>query len=239
MNGMNSIFMASPEKFLDKICVDNKAEQFRTDGLNAGDLVALNAAKHGAFDFATSNPNANIMSGTDGKVALRLVGPGHAVVKDTGIDAYWCPFLAGGANQIGWVDVPRRAPQYRFIFTAAMQGCCYVVTNSPASAQHFRVWHNQHPDTQLSWTTIHQSGATSVYSQLTYHQYGADLVNAFNILWRPPKGVWSYVSQSNLFVPSPPETGLWAKLKGTTLNYRPTITVKRSSKPILVLPAGV
>lgn len=235
---MNQIFMNDPASFLGRVCIDNRAEMFRTDGLNAMDMAALNNAKVGAFDFATGNPDVNIMLSTC--AAIRRVCPSHQVVRDTAIDAYWCPFHAGSPDTIGWVDVPRRAPLYRFIFTAAMQGCCYVVTNSPASPAHFRVWHNQHPDMAQSWATINASGATTVYSQLTYVDYGANMVNAFNILWRPPKGAWRYVSQSNLFVPSPPPTGLVARMTGTARNYRPVITVRRAaSKPILTLPAGV
>ena len=181
MNGMNRLFETDPVAFLSRICVDNKAEMFRTDGLNAADMQALNTAKHGTFDFDSPNSNVNVILAPSTGVAIRRIAA-VAPVNDVGINAYWCPFLAGAANQIGWVDVPRRAPQHRFIFTAAMQGCCYVVTNSPASPQHFRVWHNQHPDTALSWQSISASGATTVYSQLTYQQYGGSLVNAFNIL---------------------------------------------------------
>jgi hypothetical protein len=240
MNGMNQLFTNDPVSFLGRVCVDNKAEQFRTDGLNVADLLALNGAKSGSFDFDSADPNVNIMIATGRTVSIRRVCATHPVVKDTAIQAYWCPFLAGAANQIGWVDVPRRAPQHGFIFTAAMQGCCYVVTNSPASPQCFRVWHNQHPTETASWQTINASGATTVYSQLTYEQYGGDLVNAFNILWRPKGRAWCYVSQSNLFVPSPAPTGLIARMTGADRNYRPTIKLARDkSKPILNLPAGV
>lgn len=237
MNGMNQIFASKPAHWLERVCVDNRAEQFRTDGLNSADLQALNTAKSGTFDFTYADTGQSMFHAK--LAAIRRVCPTHAVVNDTGINAYWCPFLAGSAAQIGWVDVPRRAPANRFIFTAAMQGCCYVVTNSPASAAHFRVWHNQHPDTALSWRTISATGATTVYSQLTYEQYGGAMVNAFNIIWRPPGGVWTYVSQSNEFVPSTPPSGFIARMTGEDRNYRPTIGLKRSTRPVLEMPAGV
>jgi hypothetical protein len=61
---------------------------------------------------------------------------------------YYCPFLTGKPDtidKIGFVDIPRRNPQYRFTFTGGMNGCALVVAESPAGAQFLRVYHYQNP----------------------------------------------------------------------------------------------
>ncbi len=220
MNGMNRLFMEDPVWFLDHICVDNKAMQEGIAG--AQNLERLNGAKFGVFDLEP------VSGGT--KVMLRFASPGagHVIVGDAPIVAYWCPFLAGGELP-GWVDVPRvRAPR-RFVFTAAMQGCALVVTKSPDSPQHFRVFHNQHPDMASTWQAMGGLGITGVLSNLQYSQYGnpmgpdGGMTNAFNFLWHPPGRAWSYISQSNRFIPLP---------MGTRIERDP-------AKPILNLPTGV
>lgn len=224
---MNSLFLRDPLWFLQNMCVDNQAMQLGPAG--ALTLTRLNTAKQGTFDFVlTGNRNSNKVVLTDASP-----GSGHAIVGDVPIPAYWCPFLPGGGLP-GWVDVERASPNMRFVFTAAMQGCCYVVASSPASLRHFRVFHNQHPDMASTWQAIQASGATNVYSQLTYTEYGnaGGMTNAFNILHRPQRKAWSYLSQSNRFVPSVPPPGV--------RNYRPTILIERDNgMPILDLPAGV
>jgi hypothetical protein len=74
------------------------------------------------------------------------------------------------------------------------------------------------------------SGADTQMSDLNYDHYGnpipgagGGMTNAFNLLWRPPGKAWSYVSQSNLFVPLP---------MGTEIK-------RDTAKPILDLPTGV
>ena len=110
-----------------------------------------------------------------------------------------------------------------------MQGCALVVTSSPASPAHFRVFHNQHPEMSSTWTAMGGAGITSVISNLDYTQYGnpagpdGGMTNAFNLLWHPRGRAWSYVSQSNRFIPLP---------RGTRIE-------RDLAKPILALPTGV
>jgi hypothetical protein len=220
MNGMNKLFMDDPIWFLNRLCVDNKAMQEGVDG--ARNLERLNGAKFGVFDLVP-------VSGGN-TVTLRYASPmsGHVITGDPPIFAYWCPFLAGGGLP-GWVDIPRANPPRRLMFTAAMQGCALVVTKSPASNAHFRVFHNQHPETASTWSAMSGIGITGVISNLGYEVYGnptgpdGGMTNAFNLLWRPPGRAWSYVSQSNRFVPLPMGTKIERDL----------------TKPILDLPAGV
>jgi hypothetical protein len=209
--------MGDPVRFLKGVCVDNKTMQEGIEG--ARNLRLLNAAKVGSFDLVITGGNS---------VRLAFAGAGYAIQGDIPIRAYWCPFLAGGGLP-GWVDVPRTNPVYRFVFTAAMQGCALVVTNSPAAPRNFRVFHNQHPEADTTWQAIQDLGIASTISSLGYDAYGnamgADggMTNAFNLLWRPPRRAWAYISQSNRFVPL---------ARGTRIE-------RDAAKPILDLPAGV
>jgi len=214
MNGMNQLFMENPVQFLRDVCVDNKTMQQGIQGAN--DLRLLNAVKVGTFDLVIAGGN---------KVTFTFAGAGYQIKNDIPIKAYWCPFLAG-MGLPGWVDVPKFSPTYRFVFTPAMQGCALVVTKSPASTRHFRVFHNQHPDDNRTWQAMQNSGITGTLSSLGYDAYGnaqTEMTNAFNFMWRPPGRAWSIVSQSNQFIPLP---------KGTLIE-------RDHSKPILDIPAGV
>ena len=130
-------------------CVDNKTMQEGIVG--AQHLASLNMAKWGVFDLVPV-PGST-------KVTLRFAGPGstHAISGDLPISAYWIPYLVGGGLP-GWVDIPRRWALWRIVLTAAMQGCALVVTSSPASPAHFRVFHNQHPEMSSTWTANGRSG---------------------------------------------------------------------------------
>lgn len=216
MNGMNKLFMADPVGFLKTNCVDNKTMQEGIEG--AKHVRLLNSAKMGAFDLVV--------------VSDKLVRLAYASVpeikNDAPIFAYWCPFLAGG-DLPGWVDIPKVDPSYSLVLTAAMQGCAFVITNTPGSDKSFRVFHNQHPETKSTWAAMEKEGATNIVSKFSYEQYGnamnedGGMTNAFNLLWKPPKKDWFYVSQSNKFVPMP---------KGTKIE-------RDMAKPILDSPTGV
>ena len=219
MNGMNQLFLDDPVWFLDRMCVDNKTMQEGVAG--AQHLERLNGAKFGVFDLVPTGGNSV-------RLTYASPGTGHHIVGDRPIWAYWCPFLAGGGLP-GYIDIPRISPKRRLIFTAAMQGCALVITASPASRESFRVYHHQHPESLQVWDKIWAQGTRGRTSMLSYEQYGnptgADggMTNAFNFLWRPRGRAWSFVSQSNKFVPLPMGTRIERDL----------------AKPILDLPAGV
>ncbi|MBK8975647.1 MAG: hypothetical protein IPM29_06950 [Planctomycetes bacterium] len=190
MQGHNAQFVADPLGYMRGVVVDN-VTWFRNIA-NAGAVGPLNIAKHGQFDlqFVEMNPERKV---------LFTVANGP-VLGDMPIAAYWCPFLAGNGLP-GFVDVPRANPAHPFVFTAAMQGCALVVTDSPAGAGQIRVYHHQHPDNNAVWQQIGAQGQEPV-SVLTFDDYGVEgaATNAFNFLWyRNAK--WNFVTLAHNFNP--------------------------------------
>jgi hypothetical protein len=62
------------------------------------------------------------------------------------VRGYYFPYKFGTINSvadIGWVDVPKKNPEHKFIFTGSMQGCAIVVTESPAGNDKLRIFHYQ------------------------------------------------------------------------------------------------
>jgi len=194
VNGLNLRFLAGPAAFLGSYTVDNKTCQQGNQA--ALDITTLNIAKLGSFDFQRS--------GFTGPVMFRPVRGAtmvEAYKSDGAIAAYWCPFLAGG-NLPGYVDIPRQAPKYKLILTAAMQGCAFVACEGPTAAE-FRVYHNQHPGTQAVEYAIDQASPVRI-SSLDYADYAVEseeATNAFNLMYLTDEGHWVFLSQSNLIVP--------------------------------------
>ncbi|MBV8467603.1 MAG: hypothetical protein JO218_16815 [Burkholderiales bacterium] len=192
MQQHNALFTQDPTGYLGNVVVDN-ATWFRT--LQAPlQLAPLNLNKAGLFDLVPAAINPR-------RVLFQPTALGQ-VVEDVGIDAYWCPFLAGGGLP-GWVDLPERNPARRFMFTASMQGCALVVTRSPV-AGHIRVYHHQHPGAGNNgiWDQIHAVGQ-AVVSVLTFDDYCGDeniASNAFNFMYYR-NSQWHYVTQAHILVP--------------------------------------
>ena len=194
MHGHNAAFTSNPLHYLGTTLADNIA-YFRHDP-NAGFVVnALNGHKSGVFDFNFAGLNPE-------RRAVFRVAP-LPVMGDAPIQAYWTPFLQG-TGLPGWVDIPIRNPTHRFVFTAAMQGCHWIITESPTVGV-WRVYHNQHADNPNVNRAINQQGH-NVVSVLTYDEYGApglaaaQASNSFNFLYYR-NGLWNYVSQGHIFVP--------------------------------------
>ena len=192
MQGHNALFIGNWDSYLRNVIVDN-VSWFRNIGANNAQINGLNVPKAGAFDLMPSGI-------APPRVQFRIA-PVGGVIGDVGIGAYWCPFVQG-AGLPGWVDLPLHQPAHNFMFTAAMQGCALVVTQSPV-ANHMRVYHHQHPDTANNgvWTALHTVGQP-VISILDYPDYGqaglnGNAPNAFNFLFYR-NGNWSYVTQAHI-----------------------------------------
>ena len=198
MRGHNAEFTADPLNYVSKRAVNNLTWFAKTVRAgNASPESALNNAlaiqKSGFFDLETTSISA---------VEFKVTGPA-GLIGDTPIGAYWCPFIQGGGLP-GYVDIPKKNPPLKFVFTAAMNGCRLVVTNY--SATHYRVYHNQHPDgnnaeSQRIWNLIKAQGH-EIVSHFGWDEYApagnAFPPNAFNFLYYR-NGNWNYVSQAQTF----------------------------------------
>ena len=192
MQGHNALFTGNFATYLNGVIVDN-VSWFRNMA-NNGAVVGLGVPKAGQFDLLPTGINPS-------RVQFRIA-PVGGIIGDAAIGAYWCPFDSGGELP-GWVDLPMHNPAHNLMFTMAMQGCALVVTGSPL-ANHFRVYHHQHPDMSHAaaavWGAIHAQGQP-VISVYTFDDYGlaglnGNAPNAFNfLLYR--NGNWNYVTQAH------------------------------------------
>jgi len=164
-------------------------------GVNAQRNTLLGLLKLGYFDLVPAG----------GVNSVNLVVTGNQIMGgEQPIGAYWCPFIQGNVLP-GYVDLPRRNPDYNFVFTAAMNGCAFVATDSPQGANFFRLYHNQHPDSNNIWTLIHNQNQ-EVRSILSFDDYGQANVangigNAFNFLFYRNSN-WVYITQPQILTPN-------------------------------------
>ncbi len=195
MNGANSQFVISPENFLRANVVNNIrwfSEAGRAVGFASnGALHRANAEKKAIFDLKGMGVN-------DGKRVYDLCLWDGGTLMDTAIDAYWCPFIQGNVLP-GYVDVPRRNPVKKFVFTPAMNGCAFVVTESPDRDGWLRVYHNQHPQLRSVTDLIRNNSNGSLISYFAFDDYGVNVdPNAFNFLHYRNSN-WTYISQPQRF----------------------------------------
>lgn len=144
--------------------------------------------------------------------ALLLV---PASINGPAMKGYWCPHLSGTEGpstrrHIGHVDIPRRprGGEGKFVFTNAMNGCAFVVTECPEDAQKLRVYHHQHPEqsTQFGDGDL-RSGEDfrggRILSTMTHQEYarGVEGTNAFNFMYYEEGPGWRYGVQPQEFTP--------------------------------------
>ncbi len=119
-----------------------------------------------------------------------------------GVSGYWVPYHAG-TELPGWADVPRDNPAHRFVFTAGMNGCAFEITESPLGPQYMRVYHNQHPESQLVNDKL-KAQNQKLLSRADFSDYGGAQLPpgknpvAFNFLYYKG-GSWAYVFQPQSF----------------------------------------
>ncbi|MGJ7535814.1 MULTISPECIES: hypothetical protein [unclassified Variovorax] len=198
MNGHNQLFRADPVAYAQLRAINGVSwfmqnAQAQQNPAFAMQVLVLNTAKMGSFD----------LQGTAQALQVTLRPVGNVLHQDQPISAYWCPFIQGNVMP-GFVDVPRHNPQHRFVFTAAMNGCALMVTNSPLGAHLIRVYHHQHPG-QANINQMIQAQGQEVISYIGFDDYGhanqhIPLPNAFNFLYYR-NGAWKYVLQPQLFDP--------------------------------------
>ena len=197
----NSLFVKDPKQFVDSYTVDIKTwfesimRQSIKDKKVFQSRCLLEAADQTGFCRADMDPVGGYLGFGITTVQLRFVPIG-------GINAYWVPYHAG-TGLPGFTDVLRSNPDCNFVFTAGMNGCAFIVTDSPKGVQYMRVYHNQHPDDDgISQDIVNASGAT--ISSLRFDEYGGGELKemrnplAFNFL-HFHDGEWHYVFQPQSF----------------------------------------
>lgn len=218
MNGKNTKFATDPVTFLQTNIVNISALM----GADAKEILAcqskINTSKWGSFDFQDWKTN----------VKLRYSGETPKVEKDTPILGYFCPFNGGG-EEPGWVDVPRAIPMHKFVFTPAMNGCAFVITDSPTSGC-FRVHHHQHPIGPDRRREAACAGATVEYDRLSEAEYdlgstgarvtAAKMFACFNFLFLGRDGSWRFVSQASEFPAGGGNDPVWTRPSRTDIVSR-------------------
>jgi hypothetical protein len=195
----NNLFKADPELFVNTYTVDIKTwfeslvRSLSPETRKSAALCeAANAMGACRADF---EPVDGGFFGKTKTVQLRFV-------PNEGFDAYWVPYHAGQGLP-GWSDVIKVNPPSKFVFTAGMNGCAFVVTDSPKGAAYMRVYHNQHPDDNGIMQSIHNVGQPVISFSGFEDQGGAPLPQgmnpvAFNCLYYR-NGAWNYIFQPQAF----------------------------------------
>lgn len=196
MDNHNTLFKANPVAYTSMFAVNSVRWMMRNNHGHDGQRIGmLTHVKMGHFDLRWTNRGQNV-------VDLTVVNA-NAGGNDPPILAYWCPFIQGHGLP-GYVDVPRRNPQTPFVFTAAMNGCALVATDSPQGAAYFRLYHHQHPNAQAVWNQINNLNQP-VHSIVNWNDYanvvgGHGVANAFNFLYYR-NSRWVYVLQPQILLP--------------------------------------
>lgn len=201
MNNQNINFINNPIGYLNNNAVNHRWFDEHVQRANNGnapiaEIAAVNLlpnAKQGNFDLQS------VVAPLGGRPQVKFAVINDIPAMDTPLTAYWCPYVNGNGIP-GFVDVPRRNPAYKFIFTAAMNGCAFIITDSPLGGGHFRVYHHQHPGTAVIDNLI-LAATPNIITTFGFSQYGngallgANLPVAFNFLYYR-NGGWVIVSHA-------------------------------------------
>jgi len=196
-----SLFKAGPEAFVNTYTVDIKSwfenlKRGKIKGMaRTWGLTLCDAANDKGVCRVDLTPVGGVLGYGVNTVQFELVPYG-------GIEAYWAPYHAG-TGLPGFTEVLRKNPPCKFVFTAGMNGCAFVVTDSPKGVAYMRVYHNQHPDSDSVMQDIHNVGQ-SIISYADFSDYGGGQLKhlhnplAFNFLYYR-NGEWNYVFQPQSF----------------------------------------
>jgi hypothetical protein len=198
MNLRNINFINNPIGFLNNNTINHRWFDEHAQAQGQAPLAereavrVMDLAKFASFDL---KPTA-----TPAQVKFGVVS--NQPVMDAPLQGYWCPYRNGNGLP-GFVDVPRRNPDHKFVFTAAMNGCAFIITSSPLGGGYFRVYHHQHPGS-AGINALIMAATPNVITVFPFEEYGnphaAGLPVAFNFLYYR-NGGWVIVSQSTLMVP--------------------------------------
>jgi hypothetical protein len=108
-------------------------------------------SKHGAFDLEDIETTNGIQMYLRFAVRATKFELKDRLRPDRLIDAHWCPYLAMGTqgkelSRVPYVDLKKTNPDYDFMFTGAMNGCCLVITAPRDDSTKIRVYHDSYSD---------------------------------------------------------------------------------------------
>ncbi|MGY2293700.1 hypothetical protein ACW9H6_28540 [Pseudomonas sp. SDO528_S397] len=164
MNGHNIAFVTNPTVYIGDTAI-NSVHYFQKKAPTDMMPDFINLAKMGSFDLIGEPETAQV-------ILTPVSQPKH---NDVAIRAYWCPFIQGMVMP-GFVDLPKYNPPMKFMFTAAMNGCALVVTETPGDNSKIRVYHNQHPH-EATVNNFISSQGQPIKSLLVFEDYGRDTGN--------------------------------------------------------------
>ncbi len=209
----NTLFQADPINFVRTYTVDiktwfqsiqqNKTFKGYDTRYNEMLLDASNVSKYCRIDL---EPFGGFLGFNVHTVQFRMI-------PNQGIDAYWLPYIHGNES-IGYSDIKKEDPPVNFVFTSGMNGCAFIVTESPLGPAYMRVYHNQHPGNHRTTNLIRQMGQ-SILSSADFNDYGdavpeGHIPIAFNFLYYTGSR-WIYVFQPQSYpasISTPPrQTG--------------------------------
>lgn len=196
MNGLNQEFINNPIVFISQNTISsitwfNRAISAYAPVRHKDQIHKCNKDKKALFDL-------QFYKGQKNNLELALVSDKHSDKDDVIIEAHWCPYVSG-TELSGYVDVLRINPQYKFVFTPAMNGCSLIVGDSPLGKNYMRIFHNQHPTNKKINDLIRKNTSDgNITDSFNFDEYGTiDAPNAFNFMFYSGSG-WCFVGQPQI-----------------------------------------
>jgi hypothetical protein len=193
----NQQFVTNPIGFINNYSVDvmtwfeGLVRTISDETLLGKGLVSMNNRK--GWGFFDLEPVGGLLGHGISTVEMRMAYGG--------LDAYWVPYHSG-LGLPGYAEVKRISPDHPFVFTPGMNGCAFVVTDSPKGPAYMRVYHNQLPSDASVWQDIHGQGRPVISFAGPDDYIPGELGNrmpiAFNFLYYR-NGGWNYVFQPQAF----------------------------------------
>ncbi|MEO2215680.1 hypothetical protein ABGV49_01200 [Chromobacterium vaccinii] len=195
----NNQFKSNPMECLQDHLIDIRQV------LNRGDApmkeVLNESMKQGYFTLIPREGGNSVLTLTPVSVAT--------VSEQTSlIHAHWIPYKSGDVEP-GYVDVPKNpgnvgVDHIVFAFTAGMNGCSLDVREHPEDSNYYRVFHNQHPESQSQTGKIEAISGGHVDSlgpDEYFHpdESGAPLLPVAMNMLHFANNQWNFVSQPQAY----------------------------------------
>ncbi|WP_129707884.1 hypothetical protein [Pectobacterium zantedeschiae] len=190
-------FKSNPERFFAQNIVDISGVMKSNDRTSTTHMLN-DVLKKGYFALIPSENGNN-------KFHLKPVNVSTTTEAENVIYAHWIPFKSGNVTP-GYTDVPKiphhapRDDNAIFAFTPGMNGCALEVREHPTRDNYYRIFHNQHPTSQVQTDLIDEIAGSKVdaFTESEYFQHNNALLMpvAANIMhFDNRQGGWAFISQ--------------------------------------------